>query len=183
MGLVLEVGRIMLHATASLKWTKWFCKACWHVWHSKKAFALNASGWYRHLSVRYCRLEIHSACRCLVTSYLAADMFFRRDDLVHVCSQSGVQWSFLSLTGFDQRLILSAGLSQNLPVHCIGDLEKRERTLLDSWTFVQRVCRAPYSVIQTHQHPVSLPLLNFPPESRTNYVFEIRVEGLHHKIS
>lgn len=61
----------------------------------------------------------------MVTSYLAADMFFRCDDLVHVGSQSGVQWSSLGLTGFNQCLKLSTGLRQHLPVHGIRDLEER----------------------------------------------------------
>lgn len=67
------------------------------------------------------------ACRYSVTSYLAADVFLRCDDLVHVGSQSGVQWNSLSLTGFDQCLILTCGLGQHLPVHRIRDLEERRR--------------------------------------------------------
>lgn len=61
----------------------------------------------------------------MVTSYLAADMFFRRNDLVHVGPQSGVQRNSLGLTGFDQRFILTRGLRQHLLVHRIRDLEER----------------------------------------------------------
>lgn len=65
--------------------------------------------------------------RSLVTSYLAADMFFRRDDLVHVGSQSGVQRSSLDLTGLHQCVILTGGLRQHLPVHRIRNLEGESR--------------------------------------------------------
>lgn len=83
-------------------------------------------------------MNIRLLHRSLVTSYLAADVLFRRDDLVHVGSQPGVQWNSLGLTGFDQCVILTGGLRQHLPVHCIRDLE--EKNAIGS--SLSRVCTA-----------------------------------------
>lgn len=66
-----------------------------------------------------------TAWKSLVTSYLAADVLFGCDNLVHVSSQSGIQLNSLGLTGFDQCFILTGGLCQHLSVHCIRDLEER----------------------------------------------------------
>lgn len=55
----------------------------------------------------------------LLTSYLATDVFLRRDDLVHVGSQSGVQLDPLDLAGLHQGVELAAGLREHLPVHCV----------------------------------------------------------------
>lgn len=60
------------------------------------------------------------------TSYLAADVFFRCDDLVHAGSQAGVQRAPLGLAGLHQSLVLTGGLGQHLFVHGIRDLEEAE---------------------------------------------------------
>lgn len=120
--------------------------------------------------------------RLLVTSYLAADMLFRRDDLVHVSSQSGIQWSSLDLTGFRQCIILTGGLRQHLSVHGIRNLEGEsclEPFGLDSFGSLL-LCRKKTT---THQHPVPLLLLHLSLQTRTDHVSQLWLEGLHHQIS
>lgn len=67
----------------------------------------------------------------MVTSYLAADVLFSRDHLVHVGSQHGIQLRSLDLTGFGQCFVLTGGLSQHLLVHRIRDLEERVMALFE----------------------------------------------------
>lgn len=68
----------------------------------------------------------HEYCEIIrVTSYLATDVFLRRDDLVHVGSQSGVQRDSLDLAGFHQSVVLVGGLTQHLSVYRIRNLEGR----------------------------------------------------------
>lgn len=88
-----------------------------------KWFICPISSHYKKIHVCFAVTET----RMLVTSYLAGDVLFGRDDLVHVSSQSGIQRSSLDLTGFRQCIILTGGLRQHLSVHGIRNLEGESR--------------------------------------------------------
>lgn len=57
------------------------------------------------------------------TSYLVGDMLFRCDNLVHVSSKPGIQRDSLHFAWFHQLFILSSGVTQDLSVHRIRDLQ------------------------------------------------------------
>lgn len=57
------------------------------------------------------------------TSYLVGDMLFWCDNLVHVRSKPGIQRDSLHFAWFHQLFILSSGVTQDLSVHRIRDLQ------------------------------------------------------------
>lgn len=57
------------------------------------------------------------------TSYLVGDMLFWCNNLVHVSSKSGIQRDSLGFACFHQLIILSNGVTEDLSVHCIRNLQ------------------------------------------------------------